>query len=386
MQHGDTSSASQRSGRPLGTADYSGLPLIRLIELICDRGDTLALHEFHQNRSPFRRNGTRPLRLGEYVATLQAHDGGCCHAGSSLDLADCARDLTIDRFLLLPGSSGKRATDCRNYFAAFLTLLRDRDIPGRARNQFELECMVADALEPFVLLQFMRSLLECRRKQNPTVSRYFWKLGVKSGETICVLLPQSLARLERQEWLERNIRDVDPARPGERERIQSIVNQRLVFPALVACDDWGPAEPVSREAPPPRAVASEVESLCVLLAPAVAEEKLRNLHRLRPAIREMGRAKVRELILAIFESIRQSGHRDKDLAQRFGLDESTYSRFAGSDWRERPEVPDLWLNTAQLVLAHRSFADAAKEAGVWQVIRALADRGSAMDRRKEAWS
>ena len=124
---------------------YRNLSLVKLVKKIVDKGDRLALEEFHNNRTLFRYSGGPPLRFIDYLNELRESAGKRVWAApNALEVADKAYDLTIDKFNNLPGKKkpsrkGKRkpdgnmkrkGTDCRLYFNGLpqesSQVLRDR--------------------------------------------------------------------------------------------------------------------------------------------------------------------------------------------------------------------------------------------------------------------
>ena len=69
------------------------------------------------------------------------------------------------------------------------------------------------------------------------------------------------------------------------------------------------------------------------------------------------------------------------MADSFGLSAATFSRFAGSRWRKasQGQVPDLWMNTAEMLASHAVFTEAAEEAGVLGQVEQLLQGGSLSD-------
>ena len=114
---------------------YRQLSLVALIKKIVDESDTLALEEFHNNRTVFRfRSGEkRELRFVEFL-------NGLCHrvekdkslGRQAFEIAAKAYDITLDKFSNLPEQSSSplkadldkdRAergggSDCRLYYKA----------------------------------------------------------------------------------------------------------------------------------------------------------------------------------------------------------------------------------------------------------------------------
>ena len=109
-----------------------------------------------------------------------------------------------------------------------------------------------------------------------------------------------------------------------------------------------------------------------VLPQAVADEKAGpRLAQLRPAIRRLGGANVRRLILRIFDELADGCYEDKRVSRAFGLSPAALSRFAGTRWESasgsRP--PDLFANAARVLAAYEPFTEAAKQAGVWDQVQ-----------------
>jgi hypothetical protein len=114
----------------------------------------------------------------------------------------------------------------------------------------------------------------------------------------------------------------------------------------------------------------------------VAQEKADSIHLQRPAIRNLGRAKVKELVLAIFDNLLPGGKTEECLAAQYGLTKASHSRFAGSHWgqavrdgMEHP-IPDLWHNLCSLLVRIPVLVEAAQHAGVWEVVSTWSDKAN----------
>ena len=75
------------------------------------------------------------------------------------------------------------------------------------------------------------------------------------------------------------------------------------------------------------------------------------------------------MVQYVFNKIVEDDYHDIEVAKIFGLSKATFSRFAGSRWNvSKQHIPDLWLNTAQVLSIHPDFKEAALEAGVWKQV------------------
>jgi hypothetical protein len=356
---------------------YRNLSLIELIERIVKAGDLQALEEFHNNRKVFCFKNGQPLRFIEYLDRLRESTIKMrWQSRSSFEIADKAFDMTLDKFNNLPSKTKsneseeekishtvkQEGSNCRLYFKAFL---------DRADNSFrikppigalEQEARASKIIQGFVSHHFHLSWREAERKSNPFWSRYYWNV---KNQKICVRLPVSLKGRKRREWLEQNIKNIDLNRPQERQRIQAIINRKLVRERFVPFNevmeighdeisliqvDWEKTSGMS-------------------LGQIVAEEKALNIQQQRPSIRALGETQLRKMILQIFEDISYDDYKDSEIAKDFGLTKATYSRFAGSRWQQsESDVPDLWRNTAQVLKDHPIFRQVAQEMGLWDQV------------------
>jgi hypothetical protein len=285
-----------------------------------------------------------------------------------------ACNLTLDRFFNIPdeedrssrrsdGGSNHPATDCRHYYRAFLTWVRQRE-DRLPQGTLLRETWVMEAFAGFVQRQFLLSCREaCRRLADRFSSRYVWK--VDSRGSLTVRLPRTLASGQRRKWLESNIPDVDPTRANERERVQSIIDKRLCFGEEVPLDQAA-GEPALATNPPDW---TSIELDRLRFPEFVAEEKSRSISLQRPSIRRLGPETLRQLVFAVFYNLVYKEHSEEYLAWSFGLPKTAFSRFCGSRWRRddskgSAEIPDLWSNVAYLLANHPKFVDAASELGL----------------------
>jgi len=315
------------------------------------------------------------MLLAEFLSALCATPQAQALTGHSVALAELAYDLTIDKFANLPSdqvasANGKRAgSDCRCYLQSFLDRMAKWKAGNPGADPLREEIAASRTLQRQVVRAFQRSCLEARRSCNPGRSRYAWHVD---GRVLYVWVPAWMPGHERRDWLEANVENADPGRPGERRRVQSIIDERLGVPRQVRLDETSrtaASHPVSL----PREHSVEGGVSVRGLAQVVAEEKAENLHLQRPAIRALGQPALRDLILRIFGDLGEGRYEEKRLARAFGLSRATLSRFAGSRWHPEPgsQPPDLWVNVAQTLASHQAFAEAAEEAGVWREVEAI---------------
>ena len=354
--------------------DYCGLSSPDLVHRIVYLSDVNALDEFHTHRKLFSYNGSEPMLFIEFLTALYDSTTQSEWLGRhNFEIADLAYDLTVDKFSNLPGadmhlvSFKKKSTlklkptgaDCRLYLRASLKRLKFLCETAESTDQLTEEYLLAKLVQGLVRRQYYLSRLEAQRKINAFWSRYYWHT---KGVNICLWLPKILKGHDRRKWLEKNILDPDPTYPDEGKRIQEIIKKRFSNNWIVSLDDPYTIQDIHDRFQP-----VEWDGLFhQTLAMVVADEKANNIQVQRSAIKYLGEHKLKQLIFQIFEDIINDDFQDSQVAQKFGLSKSTFSRFAGSRWDINGKtIPDLWMNTASILSAHPEFQDAAKKAGVW---------------------
>jgi len=371
--------------KPLNRTDtnqYGFLSLYELMRRIADEGDRQALIEFH-NRPLFIFRGEGSLTCSEYIdrhrKMLSLFGRG---TANSFEIADQAYDLTIDKFSNLSiaqrqlnkRSTGKNnlkqdGSKCRYYLRAGLNWLDKTFKTSPYKSQLEFESRTAAAVQGLVRRHFHLSVLEVKRKINPLWSRYYWDIG--DGK-ICLRLPVHLKGGERKDWLEKNIDSLDPAKPGERKRIQNQIYRRLGNLRLIPFDEAVHGTKIENNE---HNLCQNID-VCKSLGKIVADEKTGNIEKQRRAIRVLGKDILKRMIQYIFQNVGCDDYKDNEVADSYGLSKATFSRFAGSYWKNsNKSIPDLWLNTAQVLSIHPDFKDAAVEAGVWGQVSKTIEKG-----------
>lgn len=327
-----------------GRSPYRSLSLAGLLTRIVEDSDTEALIELHDQRTIFSFGARRQLRLVEYLRLRRD-----CEAGQSWGhLAHQAYDRTLDKFSRLPQDNGCRI-DCRNYYRATLRLAAGRQLTPELAS----EHVLADCLQRMVSRHFELSCKEARRAGERT--RYTWNIN---GGSVTVLMPQSLAATQRRQWLEDNIIDPDATRIGERERIQTLVDERLGSSMFVPLEDSQPPEATLSASDHPSFFAESIATEG--LGATIAREKSDRLGEQRQTIRQLGAKRLRDLVIHIFDGVCTGSFNHRQTASEFGLSPSALSRFAGENWNHT--LPDLWRNTAQaLARSSPTFVEIARE-------------------------
>ena len=210
------------------------LSLIELISLIVNDESASALAELHNNRPVFKVGNSRPLLMAEYLDVLRKQLSKRKWPGRNYqEIAEHAYDLVVDRFSNLQSREAGGA-DCRKYFGAFLQAIGESFQENPLTDQLEAEAWAAAILQNLVTYNFKLCQLEAERCSNPFWSRYDWALP---GGIIRLWMPKTIQGRARGKWLETNDSQPDPNRPGERERIQDLINRHFVRETLVTLED-----------------------------------------------------------------------------------------------------------------------------------------------------
>ena len=362
-----------REKAALDDRPYSQASLEQLLEGIVQSSDRQALRELFDHRTPLRWNGGPAMGIRQFIEQL-------CYSRKALRWLAYDQgalphvcDLTVDRFAHLPADPTSQhprrphGPDCRYYLGSVLTQLRRWRQQQPGADPLAQERAAARILQRMVVRHFRLSCQEARRGRNPGRSRYAWRLQTGS---VFLWMPTWMPGWRRRAWLEQNVRNVDPGRPGEQLRVQAVVDAHLGVPRIVPfdkddlrCQLCGLGHPL--------AGLLEEEIGVRGLSRVLADEKGGRCDSQRPAIRALGPNGIRRLVRRIFTDLSEESYQEKDVARAFGLSSATLSRFAGIRWRQgcSGHIPDLWRNTAHVLASTRTFIQVAEEAGVWQQVR-----------------
>ena len=347
-----------------------------MIRKIAHNSDAAALGEFLAHRTVFVWNNGKGLRFVEYVELLRIKS---THRFGE-EIADKTYAKTLERYLNLPqphdsvdqtdgddNGSKHCGPDCRKYFRAILDGISILDSDRIKAGSLMEEQIIGKAIQSFVRHNFHYCLRESLRKADPFTSRYDWRVG---GGVITVYMPRSMNGRRRRQWLRQHAPDADPRHPGERERIQTLINRRLVRGRFVPYENHAHEIPQRQAADNQLWTRSANGGFARKLGEVVAEEKAATIDQQRPAIGALGPENLSRMIVIIFEALEQNRYDDGRIRKRFSLSASSYSRFAGSRWRRKMtgnrldlDIPDLWKNTAGVLASNPIFREVIEETG-----------------------
>jgi hypothetical protein len=292
------------------------------------------------------------------------------------EIVESVYDLTLAKFINLPlkkQESRKQEksdptmmkhanVDCRLYYKAVLAKVEKWKQDNPDAGIIEEERAVGQILQNMVVKHFYLSIRECRRSMVSLQVRYFWKV---KGKSITLYYPSWMTAKKLKTWLEKNIDNPKPDRPGETQRIQNEIDANFPRCVKIPLDErWAPENRYIDDFPP-RITSGKTNEFML----TVAQEKAKNIDKMRPAIKALGKESLYVMILRIFDDINGRKYEDNRIADEFGLSKATFSRFAGSKWskklgNKKAEIPDLWQNVAKIVATDSDFMELALEAGV----------------------
>lgn len=343
---------------------FRKLRLRDLAHLVASDADSDALSEIHRRPLFIADHTHMPLvEFLNHLRHLSTNEG--------YTDGDLAYDMTVDKFSCLgqhdrcddSTQSSQEEEMCRKYYRAYVAYI-DKRVNNAADSELERDHFEARAFQTLVRRHFYFSLNECCRRGFMT--RYVWRLP---GGHLQLLMPRSVNGAKRSAWLEENISDVDPGRPGERARIQQIIDQKIGQRTLLPLDEHQHVDLERCFGTPP--VVPGEDLMCVSthgLAKTVAKEKADNLSRQRKTISKLGKKRLESLVIRLFDEIATGDINLTQVALDYGISKATLSRFAGVNWDRngnRSVMPDLWKNAAQVLGSDPDFRRAAKSAGEW---------------------
>jgi len=338
------------------------LPIIELAKNII-KGEKASLASLHNRKFLPGNKKNEHVTITEFIDSMaESRKKFCIYNGELLENIEFAQNLTIDKFFRLPSLYLKRpGVDCRYYFRAFIK----KNAQFRADNpdltQLTLEAAAVKEMKGLIKRHFFLSLKEAHRSNNISFSRYYWKVN---GKTICIKMPVTIAGRKRSRWLNKHIEELDTYSPGARKRIQSTIYQYFGKENVISYDDsfnHGQLEEPAHDMD---------DSPVIDLGKTVALEKTKLIETQRPAIKKLGQIRLTYLIERIFSDLEDGCFKDGKVAADFGISKSTFSRFAGSDWlKSESGIPDLWRNTAEVVMAYPVFRNAVNTAGIIDILQ-----------------
>lgn len=351
---------------------------VNLVRRIVEDSNRLALRVLLDTRRLFSFKDGPPLLLPEFLLILRDRIASPEEDYDIEDakFADCTYDLTLAKYANLPEPSNKKSNtenysfigakaNCKNYYRAFLRIMQQRMDQEKIRSQSQEESYAGIELQKMVYRNFWWSKHECKRK-TPFSKRYTWKIN---GLGFTLWRPSYMTAKEFREWLKENVSDIDLDAPDAQKQIQSLIDANLKRGYHVSMDVPGIAGSLGMAEQVTSIEFKEGIDFVFNLAKAVAQEKIENIHELRPAIKKLGEKNIQELILQVFKNLAKGGYQASETTKQYGISKATLSRFAGNKWFEKKGdvetvvIPDLWRNTARVLAGNPVFMETVITSG-----------------------
>jgi hypothetical protein len=354
---------------------YSEFSTADLISKIAFDKDKKALNEFLENKKLFWLDGLF-LALPEFLSNLRKKGFlPFLEINRNIkgyeELLDWIYDLTLDSFSIFkPKNAGTKDKGpyCDRQFSYWHKKISKWKKGDSPLEQVELEQKIGRLLLDTVKRHLNFSLYKALNEIDKNFTDYEWKLP--NGKVMILKRPIRIPIQILLPWLEETFKDPDPDRLGEKERIQEKIDER--FGRWKAKDYESIKEyytesgmsidPLEQE---------EEEYLSENLSKKVADEKSNSLEKQRRAIRNLGKKKVRELVLKILNAITIKEITYTEIAEEFKISKATLSRFAGQNWQKRgkSKPPDLWKNVAHIIDRNPHLLEEARSMGILDIIK-----------------
>jgi len=345
---------------------YSSYSTLELIKRISINKENSALNNFLSSRKLLFINSKR-LLLPDYLQKLKEKrfypfitiPNDETKLEEKLNLT---YDRTLQKFTVLKINKDKlEGPFCdKQYETLYKQITNNKDL-SYTQSQLEQELEIESLFKKMVIRHLKFSWLEVCRQTNRLYQRYRWEVD---GGTIELKKPLRIDGREFTKWLSTHIDNPKSCAKDEKHRIQKEVDDW--FGKSIEIDyskikniQSGNLDPIT-----------ETERYSEDFTTLIADEKSRNLIKLRPAIRDLGADNVKELVKKIVDDHIYEKNNDVSNVREFGISKATYSRFAGRNWEQdnNGKVPDLWKNIAEVVANDPVFYEIAISIGIKAII------------------
>lgn len=347
---------------------YDSKSILELCRSIVDKSDPKEIDYLIRKRKILNQETGNAMTVLEYIQYLSLKD-----RAEDRDYVNEYIEYTYHKLTHIPDNnlkckngSIKRQIDCTKFYKRYLDYVTNKLIKGSHKQSVIKQIALCEnAFLYFVKTEYKRSKSDVQYKFSE-YSRYNWKVN---GEMIRNLyMPRIIRGRDRTLWLKANIPQPDPRNPGERERVQQIINATPfhTFLHYVKEEKFS-----SNETDDTHSLSKTF--LAILrdkgIVEALAREKTHPviLKKQRTSIRNLKEAKLREMIYDIFHMLETKHHCANAIAEKYDLSVATFSRFASTRWNKEPSdsenLPDLWNNLSELLSHDEEFMTVAREYG-----------------------
>jgi hypothetical protein len=363
--------------------DLSKIPTSELIEKIAYHSDVDALNEILTNRALFKLDNKRYL-LSEFLIRLRNKKfSQYIVVGKNIreidEYLDDVYDRTLDKYMILKPKTKNEKTEDPYYNIHYhnvykkITEEKEKNLP---KWEYEVEARVEKTFRNHVIGQIKQSWLETLREKNKLYRRARRPI---SGKKVELKKPYWIEKRAFRKWLKKNI-NPDWSQKGEKERIQNMIYNQYGYGNIVSIEDQTDRNYALATFMEPIDYKEKVERKEYLVR-TIADEKADSIEQQRPAIRNLGKEKLKQLVFKILNNITKRGYKDIEIAHEFKLTKATFSRFAGKFHKKRkigdsPIIPDLWENIAQFVIKDPYFIQIAADLEINEIIKLIRKKKS----------
>ena len=357
---------------PPAARPHASRSLLGLCRLVGKTGRK-ALRELHDFRRPFLL-GDRRVSLVDFITFKCEGQRAWECAGRNPVALDSARMTTIEKFSSIPRlRKGRRRNgpDARWYFKAIVAAVEANLVKIPDPTLVDEEQTTEQVLRAFVIRHVYLSCREAYRRVDKLVSRFAWHVD---GEVLVLWLPLDILGPQRRHWLETHVGPVDTTAPCERDRVQELIDGIASRRSFISLSDVTEEEKSTAEGLTQHIRSWEEDLDKLGLAEAVVQEKVANIHKLRPCVRALGRRLV-TFLRAIFLALEEGRYRPARIGAAYCVTKPSMSRFMGArrKWRKTGVPDDLVKNVAYVIAHEPHFIEVAKAAGVWDIVRDVAE-------------
>ncbi len=338
----------------LSGLQYETLSLYELCLLIPTHG-TDVLEEIINNRKILNPDRMEWCYVQDYLAYLSQKD-----QERNIEHTDEILEKVWQRIthfpeppFLTPAGKKRKQVDCRKFYKAYVSYLSKELKKKPNLSPLEKEALVTSAFQRQLKRHYEFVKKDVKIKNLP-YTRYKWKIN---EGIIALWMPRQIRGRDRARFLERNIPDPDPFRPGEQKRIQKIIDS-VSLDYLNRAIYQSKFNQMNTQNLNRLTINVLVRLICEKgVDHAVAQEKSHPIiqKKLRPTIRNMESSRLFNFILEYFDDLMNDCLVMKTLADKYGLTYPTFNRFCGLKWIKQTSkngkngISDLWKNTIQVL-------------------------------------
>lgn len=220
---------------------------------------------------------------------------------------DLTYNRTLQKFSVLQTNKEKiEGPYSNNQYQELLNQILEYQKQKKEATQIDVEIKIEELLKRMIIRHIKYSWLEVCRMSNRLYQRYRWELPTG---TIELKKPQGIDGRDFTEWLNKNIKDPNPLQKNEKYRVQKEIDDWFGHYVEV---DYSDIENYHNKN---ENIYAESEKYPENFTELIAGEKSKTADQQRPAIRNLGKEKIKDLVVRILEDILYEEKRYKNRAR-----------------------------------------------------------------------